>query len=247
LYRPLCTFQLWPPDAPAPIDAFRTLAAEVGTYGREQGPTILPKCRLIPFSKDIASFQTACLSSVFSDNSSDFIQILWWFSHSRSVELLLLTNTFHWGIFFSLTGLPSPLVTSTQTFRQPCKVVPLYTMNAYTDSRGTSPPILNLSTSWRWAVWRKQQTHKEAWRKLWNVDENTQLPTAFTSVQEQCLHLHGRASLYSSKTSINHLPDYTMQPRSPRPQHQPCPKKTVIGSYSQINRIHKLISVQNSF
>jgi hypothetical protein len=34
LYRPLCTFQLWPPDAPAPTDAFRTLAAEVGTYGR---------------------------------------------------------------------------------------------------------------------------------------------------------------------------------------------------------------------
>jgi hypothetical protein len=35
LYRPLWTFQLWPPDAPAPTDAFRTLAAEVGTYGRE--------------------------------------------------------------------------------------------------------------------------------------------------------------------------------------------------------------------
>jgi hypothetical protein len=35
LYRPIWTFQLWPPDAPAPIDAFRTLAAEVGTYGRE--------------------------------------------------------------------------------------------------------------------------------------------------------------------------------------------------------------------
>jgi hypothetical protein len=33
-YRPLWTFQRWPPDAPAPIDAFRTLAAEVGTYGR---------------------------------------------------------------------------------------------------------------------------------------------------------------------------------------------------------------------
>jgi hypothetical protein len=31
LYRPLWTFQLWPPDAPAPTDAFRTLAAEVGT------------------------------------------------------------------------------------------------------------------------------------------------------------------------------------------------------------------------
>jgi hypothetical protein len=28
------TFQLWPPDAPAPTDAFRTLAAEVGNYGR---------------------------------------------------------------------------------------------------------------------------------------------------------------------------------------------------------------------
>jgi hypothetical protein len=34
LYRPLWTFQLWPPDASAPTDAFRTLAAEVGTYGR---------------------------------------------------------------------------------------------------------------------------------------------------------------------------------------------------------------------
>jgi hypothetical protein len=34
LYRPLWTSQLWPPDAPAPTDAFRTLAAEVGTYGR---------------------------------------------------------------------------------------------------------------------------------------------------------------------------------------------------------------------
>jgi hypothetical protein len=34
LYRPLWTFQHWPPDAPAPTDAFRTLAAEVGTYGR---------------------------------------------------------------------------------------------------------------------------------------------------------------------------------------------------------------------
>jgi hypothetical protein len=32
LYRPLWTSQLWPPDAPAPTDAFRTLAAEVGTY-----------------------------------------------------------------------------------------------------------------------------------------------------------------------------------------------------------------------
>jgi hypothetical protein len=31
LYGPLWTFQLWSPDAPA----FRTLAAEVGTYGRE--------------------------------------------------------------------------------------------------------------------------------------------------------------------------------------------------------------------
>jgi hypothetical protein len=35
LYRPLWAFQLWPPDARAPIDAFRTPAAEVGTYGRE--------------------------------------------------------------------------------------------------------------------------------------------------------------------------------------------------------------------
>jgi hypothetical protein len=34
LYRPFWTFQLWPPDASAPTDAFRTLAAEVGTYGR---------------------------------------------------------------------------------------------------------------------------------------------------------------------------------------------------------------------
>jgi hypothetical protein len=34
LHRPLWTFQLWPPNAPAPTDAFRTLAAEVGTYGR---------------------------------------------------------------------------------------------------------------------------------------------------------------------------------------------------------------------
>jgi hypothetical protein len=25
----------WPPDTPAPNDAFRTLAAEVGTYGRD--------------------------------------------------------------------------------------------------------------------------------------------------------------------------------------------------------------------
>jgi hypothetical protein len=35
LYGPLWTFQLWPPDALAPTDAFRTLAAEVGTYGWE--------------------------------------------------------------------------------------------------------------------------------------------------------------------------------------------------------------------
>jgi hypothetical protein len=35
LYRPLWTFQLWPQDVPAPTDAFRTLAAEVGTYARE--------------------------------------------------------------------------------------------------------------------------------------------------------------------------------------------------------------------
>jgi hypothetical protein len=34
LYRPRWTFQLWPPDAPAPTDAFRTLEAEIGTYGR---------------------------------------------------------------------------------------------------------------------------------------------------------------------------------------------------------------------
>jgi hypothetical protein len=35
LYRRVLKFQLWPPDAPAPTEAFRTLAAEVGTYGRE--------------------------------------------------------------------------------------------------------------------------------------------------------------------------------------------------------------------
>jgi hypothetical protein len=35
LYRPLWTFQPWLPDVPAPTDAFRTLAAEVETYGRE--------------------------------------------------------------------------------------------------------------------------------------------------------------------------------------------------------------------
>jgi hypothetical protein len=46
LYRPLWTFQLWPPDAPPPTDAFCTLAAEVGTYGWGIGPGILPKCRL---------------------------------------------------------------------------------------------------------------------------------------------------------------------------------------------------------
>jgi hypothetical protein len=34
LYRPLWTFQLRPPDVPAPTDAFCTPAAEVGTYGR---------------------------------------------------------------------------------------------------------------------------------------------------------------------------------------------------------------------
>jgi hypothetical protein len=34
LYRPHWTFQLWPPDAPAPTDVFRTPMAEVGTYGR---------------------------------------------------------------------------------------------------------------------------------------------------------------------------------------------------------------------
>jgi hypothetical protein len=34
LYRQLWMFQLWPPDASAPTDAFRTLAAEVGTYRR---------------------------------------------------------------------------------------------------------------------------------------------------------------------------------------------------------------------
>jgi hypothetical protein len=46
IYRPLWTFQLWPSDVPAPTDAFRTLAAEVGTYGRRIGLGILPKCRL---------------------------------------------------------------------------------------------------------------------------------------------------------------------------------------------------------
>jgi hypothetical protein len=35
LYCPLWTFQLWSLDAPAPTDAFRTIAAELGTYGRE--------------------------------------------------------------------------------------------------------------------------------------------------------------------------------------------------------------------
>jgi hypothetical protein len=35
LYHPLWTFQLWPPDVPAPTDAFRTPAAGVWTYGRE--------------------------------------------------------------------------------------------------------------------------------------------------------------------------------------------------------------------
>jgi hypothetical protein len=40
LYRPLWMFQLWPPDATAPTDAFRTLAAEVGTDGRGIGPLI---------------------------------------------------------------------------------------------------------------------------------------------------------------------------------------------------------------
>jgi hypothetical protein len=35
LYRPLWTLQLWSQDAPAPTDAFRILAAEVWTYGRE--------------------------------------------------------------------------------------------------------------------------------------------------------------------------------------------------------------------
>jgi hypothetical protein len=35
LYRPLWTFQLWPPEAPAATDAFRTLAAEVGTLWAE--------------------------------------------------------------------------------------------------------------------------------------------------------------------------------------------------------------------
>jgi hypothetical protein len=34
LYRPLWTFQLLPPDTPAPTSVFRTLAAEVGTYGQ---------------------------------------------------------------------------------------------------------------------------------------------------------------------------------------------------------------------
>ena len=53
------------------------------------------------------------------------------------------------GNFFSLTGLPSFLVTSTQTFRHPCKVDPLHTIKAYTGSRGTAPLICNLSTRWR--------------------------------------------------------------------------------------------------
>jgi hypothetical protein len=33
-YRSLLTLKLWPPDAPVPTDAFRTPAAEVGTFGR---------------------------------------------------------------------------------------------------------------------------------------------------------------------------------------------------------------------
>jgi hypothetical protein len=33
LYRPLWTFILWPPDPPAPTDAFRTLVEEVGNLG----------------------------------------------------------------------------------------------------------------------------------------------------------------------------------------------------------------------
>jgi hypothetical protein len=37
LYHPLCTFQLRPPHAPAPTNAFRTPAEEVGTYGRGIG------------------------------------------------------------------------------------------------------------------------------------------------------------------------------------------------------------------
>jgi hypothetical protein len=47
LYRPLWTFQLWPPDASAPTDASGTLAAEVGTLwaGNEDRQFSL-KCRL---------------------------------------------------------------------------------------------------------------------------------------------------------------------------------------------------------
>jgi hypothetical protein len=47
LYRPLWTFQLWPPDASAHTDASRTLAAEFGTLwaGNEDRQFSL-KCRL---------------------------------------------------------------------------------------------------------------------------------------------------------------------------------------------------------
>jgi len=209
------------------------------------------KCKLITHNRDCKAYsiqQRYC----FIWNCLSFISVLRQFFKSYTNFVVVFTQKVGrtapadqhiplGNFFFSLTGLPSPLVTSTQTFRQSCKVVPLHTMNAYTGSRSTAPPFLNLSTSWRWAVWRKQEIYKEAWRKLWNVDENAQLPTAFTSVQKQCLRLHGRAILYSPKTSINHLPNYTMQPTSSRPQQQPCPEQTVIVPYlSQVNRIHKV-------
>jgi hypothetical protein len=48
-YRPLWTFQLWPPDAPA----FRTLAAEVGTYEFFYMPQIcdMGPTALLPFRR----------------------------------------------------------------------------------------------------------------------------------------------------------------------------------------------------
>jgi hypothetical protein len=77
--------------------------------------------KLIPFSEVTASFQTACLSPAFSGNSSNFLQILWWFSHRRSVELLLLTNMFHWGFFLTLLVYLRPLLRQHKHFVSPAK------------------------------------------------------------------------------------------------------------------------------
>jgi hypothetical protein len=47
LYPQLWTFQLWPPDAPAPTDASRILAAEVGTlWAENEDRQFSLKCRL---------------------------------------------------------------------------------------------------------------------------------------------------------------------------------------------------------